>query len=43
MLDVHEQAMLTHNEGQNSPMSHGHNANYKYMTPHNRRDVMIQL
>ena len=38
MLDVHEQTMWTDNEGQHSPVSHGHDANYKYMTPHNRSD-----
>ena len=37
-LDVHEQTVWTNNEGQDSPMSHGHNANYKYMTSCNRND-----
>ena len=37
-LDVHEQTVSTNNEGQDSPMSHGHNTNYKYMTSHNRTD-----
>ena len=30
--------MWTNNEGQYSPMNHGHNANYIYMTQHNRSD-----
>ena len=37
-LDVHEQTVWKNNEGQDSPMSHGHNTNYKHMTSHNRTD-----
>ena len=32
----HEQIMWMNHEGQNSPMSHGHNVNYNHMAPHNR-------
>ena len=37
-LHVHEQTMWTNNEDQDSLINHGHNDNYKYMTPHNRSD-----
>ena len=37
-LDVHEQIVWTNNEGQDSPIRHGHNPNNKYMTSCNRAD-----
>ena len=36
IFDVHEQTMWTNNEVQDSPVSHGHNVDYKYKTPCNR-------
>ena len=36
MFDVHEQSMWTSHKGQDSPVSHGHNGHYKYMTQCNR-------
>ena len=36
--NVHEQTMWTNNEGQDSPMSHGYDANCKYLTSHKRTD-----
>ena len=36
IFDDHEQTVWTNHEGQNSPVSHGHNVNYNHMTLHNR-------
>ena len=34
--------MWIHHEGQDSPISHGHDVNYNYMTPHNRGVYALQ-
>ena len=36
--NVHEQTGWTNNKGQDSPVSHGCDGNYKYMTPYKRTD-----
>ena len=36
--NVHEQTVWTSNKGQDSPMNHGCDANYKYMTSCKRTD-----
>ena len=36
--NVHAQTAWTNNEGQDSPMGQGYDANYKYMTSHKRTD-----
>ena len=42
IFNDHEQTMWTNYEGQDSPMSHGHDVNYSYMTPHNRGIYALQ-
>ena len=37
-FNVHEQTVWTNNEGQDSPVSQGHDSNYKCTTSHNRID-----
>ena len=34
--DDHKQMLWTNHESKDSPMSHGHDINYNYITPHNR-------
>ena len=36
--NIHEQTVWKNNKGQDSPMSHGCDMYYKYMTPNNRTD-----